>query len=144
MSKLVLDVNPDLFAQLEQRAKAVGKPLDAVAIDLILEGIKRHDPITVGSLLIDCCHMTVYKNGQSISVMPKPFGILVALAKRPNQVIGRPELFFEVWGREYDGDTNLLDVNICSLNKLFKGGDGGHLVKSKRFEGYYLDEQEAS
>ena len=81
----------------------------------------------------------VLRSEQSVELTPREFDLLQHLLKHPNQVLTREQLLDAVWGFDYFGDTNVVDVYIRYVRK--KIGDGEmQLIQTVRGVGYVLKE----
>ncbi len=81
----------------------------------------------------------VLRGEQSVELTPREFDLLQHLLKHPNQVLTREQLLDAVWGFDYFGDTNVVDVYIRYVRK--KIGDGEmQLIQTVRGVGYVLKE----
>lgn len=97
--------------------------------------------IQFGCLQMDIAKHQVFLEGNVIELTPKEFGILYALMKTPGVVKSRDELLNEIWGYEYFGQTNIVDVYIRTLrNKL--GKIGSTWIQTVRGVGYVLRKEE--
>ena len=56
-------------------------------------------------------------NDKEIELTYKEFEIIHLLMKNKNKVISRQSLLDEIWGKEYKGDTRVLDSHIKNLRK---------------------------
>ncbi|RDY71584.1 DNA-binding response regulator [Halobacillus trueperi] len=80
----------------------------------------------------------VYRGENSIELTAKEFSLLVYLMKNKRQVLNRGQLLEGVWGFDYYGDTNIVDVYIRYLrNKMDKGYEP-KLIHTVRGVGYVL------
>lgn len=79
-------------------------------------------------------------NQQSIDLTPKEFGILYLLMKEPENVKTREEILNEVWGYDYFGQTNVVDVYIRTLRNKLVEVKKEHLIQTVRGVGYVLRE----
>lgn len=85
-----------------------------------VEGYKqrRAPPIVrVGELEIDEPRHRVTVRGVDVNLTPMEFELLYFLAANAGQVFDRETLFREVWGYEYVGETNLVDVCVRRLRE---------------------------
>ena len=74
--------------------------------------------------------------GKNIYLTPKEFALMAELMKDPEKVKSRDELLDVVWGYDFVGQTNTVDVYIRTLrNKLEQYRD---LIKTVRGYGYCL------
>ncbi len=81
----------------------------------------------------------VIRDGHSIDLTPREYDLLIHLLKHPNQVLTREQLLDEVWGFEYYGDTNVVDVYIRYVRKKIDNGEQS-LIHTVRGVGYVLKE----
>lgn len=73
--------------------------------------------VRVGELEIDEPRHRVTVRGQNVNLTPMEFELLYFLAANAGQVFDRETLFREVWGYEYVGETNLVDVCVRRLRE---------------------------
>lgn len=72
-----------------------------------------------GDIEVNLATHVVTKRGKVVSLRQKEYDILVLLMANFNRVVSRNELFDEVWGTDWLGDTRTLDVHMSWLrNKL--------------------------
>ncbi|MED3855457.1 winged helix-turn-helix domain-containing protein, partial [Priestia megaterium] len=65
---------------------------------------------------------------------------LVYLVLHKNKTVTREGILLNVWGYEYDGDTNVLDVYISYLRKKVEEGFSTSLIETVRGIGYTIKE----
>lgn len=73
--------------------------------------------VRVGDLEIDEPRHRVKVRGEEVTLTPMEFDLLYFLAANAGQVFNRETLFQEVWGYEYVGETNLVDVCVRRLRE---------------------------
>ena len=80
---------------------------------------QRQAPPTLqaGDLFIDKPRHAVSLNDKPVALTPMEFELLYFLAANRGQVFDRETLFREVWGYEYVGETNLVDVCVRRLRE---------------------------
>ncbi|WP_397536912.1 response regulator transcription factor [Rummeliibacillus pycnus] len=83
----------------------------------------------------------VMKDGLSIDLTPREFELLLYLLKHPKQVLTREQILDRVWGYDYYGDTNVVDVYIRYVRKKIDKGSNNPLIQTVRGVGYVLKEQ---
>lgn len=76
--------------------------------------------------------------GEEIPLTQKEFTLLLALMKRPEEIISRDELLNEVWGYDYFGQTNTVDVYIRTLRNKLDYKKEARLIQTARGIGYLL------
>jgi DNA-binding response OmpR family regulator len=109
-----------------------------------VEGYKsrRAPPVVrIGPLEIDEPRHRVTVRGSEVNLTPMEFELLYFLAANAGQVFDRETLFREVWGYEYVGETNLVDVCVRRLReKVEDVPSRPHLIVTVRGVGYKLSE----
>lgn len=89
-------------------------------------------------LKLDATKHTVERFGGPIYLTQKEFCLLLELMKRPEEVLTRDELLNSVWGYDYFGQTNAVDVYIRSLRNKIDYEDNSRLIQTVRGVGYVL------
>lgn len=75
------------------------------------------DRLEFPGLVIQLAYRRVEARGQVAELTAKEFDLLVTLASTPERVFTRQELFSQVWGFDYLGDTRTVDVHVGTLRK---------------------------
>ncbi|MGG0665876.1 response regulator transcription factor [Viridibacillus arvi] len=83
----------------------------------------------------------VKRNGRSIDLTPREYELLLYLIKNPKQVLSREQILDAVWGYDYYGDTNVVDVYIRYIRQKVDKGSKQPLIQTVRGVGYVLKEQ---
>jgi DNA-binding winged helix-turn-helix (wHTH) protein/lipoprotein NlpI len=58
-------------------------------------------------VVVDCARFAVLKNGQAIKITPRAFEVLLYLIRQRGRVVGKQELFEQVWKETYVSDNAL-------------------------------------
>jgi DNA-binding response OmpR family regulator len=100
-------------------------------------------PLTVGDLTIDPAAYTVTVAGEPVKLRPREFDILYTLALKAGQVITVDDLLRQVWGAEYEGESQNVYVYVRWLREKIEA-DPQHpcRVVTVRGVGYKLVPQE--
>lgn len=80
----------------------------------------------------------VYLDGVNIELTQKEYDLLYYFIENKNQVLDREQIIEHVWGYDYTGDTNIVDVYVRYIRK--KLGDSHDYIKSIRGIGYLIKE----
>lgn len=92
-----------------------------------------------GPFKIDLVKHQFTLDGAVVHLTPKEFALMQAFLEKPGTVLSRDDLLNQIWGYDFDGQTNTVDVYVRALrNKL-----GAHRdqIKTVRGVGYILTEQ---
>lgn len=99
-----------------------------------------NDCLQVADLRVNEVTREVMRGGDLIELTPREFDLLVYLMEHSRQVLNREQLLNKVWGFDFYGDMNIVDVYIRYLrNKIDKPYDNA-LIHTVRGIGYVLKE----
>ena len=90
-----------------------------------------------GGLIVNIDEHTVTIDGERITLTYKEFELLRLFLSHPGMAFTRDQLFNEVWGMDYCGDTRTVDMHIRTLRQKLK--DYGELIETVRNVGYRLE-----
>ena len=96
--------------------------------------------LTVGPLVLDPDRHTVACQGQGVELTHREFDLLQILMENRGIVMSRNTLIERVWGYDYIGETNIVDVYIRYLRGKIDDAFGLHLIQTVRGVGYVLRE----
>jgi DNA-binding response OmpR family regulator len=93
--------------------------------------------VVVGKLRLDLPARRAYVSNVEITLRPKEFDLLAALATRAGEVVSREQLMDEVWDINWSGPTKTLDVHVSTLRrKLERYGEDPDRITTLRGRGY--------
>jgi len=89
-------------------------------------------------LVMDRDRHEVHRGGKQINLTAKEYALLEYLLLHRNKVHTRDELFNGVWGSDFLGDSNLIDVYIRYLRGKIDDGFEDKLITTVRGVGYTI------
>lgn len=95
--------------------------------------------LTAGALRLDPASYTVTWNGSPVSLTKKEFDLLRYLMAHKGQAVTRDALLSDVWGYDYAGDTNVVDVYIRYLRHKIDEPFGVKTLHTIRAVGYMFN-----
>lgn len=93
---------------------------------------------TIADLSLDSRAHLVKRGDTVISLSAKEFAILEYMIINKNTVLSRDSMERNIWGYEYDGASNMIDVYIRYLRKKIDDGFEPKLIHTVRGVGYVL------
>lgn len=90
-----------------------------------------------GGLVVDLNAHTVTVDGARIALTYKEFELLRLFLSHPGMAFTRDQLFQEVWGMDYCGETRTVDMHIRTLRQ--KLGPYGRRIETVRNVGYRME-----
>ena len=97
--------------------------------------------LTVSDLSMDTRTRDVKRAGRSIQLSVKEYDLLNFLMRGAGRVLERQEIMRGVWGENFYGDDNLLDVYIRYLRQKVESKDSPTLIHTVRGVGFILREE---
>lgn len=98
--------------------------------------------LKMGSLVMDLTKHTVVYEGDSIQLTKREFDLLEFLLRNQGLLLTRQQILDAVWGMDYEGDANVVDVYIRYLRGKIDDGNRSKLIHTVRGFGYRMEEQE--
>ncbi|MBR5783491.1 MAG: response regulator transcription factor [Clostridia bacterium] len=106
-------------------------------------GRNRENMLQNGGLVLDKNACTARYGDKFIELTKKEFELALYFLEHQDKVCSRAELIKEVWGFDYIGDTNLIDVYIRYLRAKIDNVFGTCYFKTVRGFGYIMEAQHA-
>jgi DNA-binding response OmpR family regulator len=86
----------------------------------------------------DMASQRATRGGHPLDLTAKEFSLLVLFLRRPGNVFSRARIYESVWGDEYDGLSNTLEVHVKELRRKLEQ-HGGRIIQTRRGRGYVLE-----
>ncbi|MBT2738257.1 response regulator transcription factor [Bacillus sp. ISL-7] len=97
--------------------------------------------LEIRDLTVNLDTREVKRGETSITLTPKEFDLLVYLLSNKNRIVTRESILLHVWGYEYEGETNVIDVFIRHLRKKMEEGfSDPTIIQTVRGIGYTVRE----
>lgn len=126
-------VKPFAPAELLARLRALLRRRSAVG--------EQEEPLLYADLFLDPQTRETRRGERRFTLTPTEFNLLYYLMRHPRQVLRREQLLEEVWGYDFEGDDNVLEVYIGYLRKKMEAGGEARLIQTVRGVGYVLREE---
>lgn len=98
--------------------------------------------ISYGQLSMDEQSREVNYYGESVQLTPREYELLYYLLQHPKQVLTREQILDAVWGYDYYGDTNVVDVYIRYVRQKLEAANATPIIQTVRGVGYVLKEKD--
>ncbi len=124
-------VKPFAFEELLARVRAL---------------LRRHKPaesssIRFADVVLDPSTREVTRSGRRVDLTTKEFDLLHFFMLHPRQVLSREMIYDRVWGYDFGGESNILEVYIRYLRSKLETDDAPRLIQTIRGVGYALREE---
>ncbi|HEY9854982.1 MAG TPA: response regulator transcription factor [Stenomitos sp.] len=94
-----------------------------------------------GELSLDVSTREVRCGDRLIALTPKEFDLLALFMQHPRQVLTRAQILKAIWGYDYDGHDNVIEVYVRYVRNKLKAERLGRLIHTVRGVGYVLKEE---
>ena len=103
--------NAEVLARIEAQLRRYKK----------FSGEAAGETLRLGDLVLDRESVSVTAGGKEITLTVREFEILALLMEHPKKVFTREQIYERVWGEDYMGDDNTVNVHVSNLrSKLSK------------------------
>ena len=92
-------------------------------------------------LTLDTSSRQVTRGQRLISLTAKEYDLMELFLRHPRQVLTREVIFDRVWGYDFGGESNVLEVYIRYLRQKLELGGEPRLIHTVRGVGYVLRDQ---
>ena len=98
------------------------------------------EKLRFGELMLDLTTRQAVRKDQKIDLTMKEFELLKYFMLNPGQVLSREEIIANVWGYDYQGESNVIEVYIRYLRLKIESQEQKRLIQTVRGIGYVLRE----
>ena len=91
-------------------------------------------------LCLDRSSREVYRGSRRIELTAKEFDLLEYLMAHPRQVLTRDQILERVWGYDFMGDSNIIEVYVRYLRLKLEANNESRIIQTVRSVGYVMRE----
>jgi two-component system, OmpR family, response regulator MprA len=130
-------VKPFAFEELLARVRALLRRATSPA-----EGLNHTETLKFADLAVDLGTRDVRRGGHPIELTAREFDLLILFLRNPRQVLPRDLIMDRVWGEDFYGESNVLEVYVRALRAKLEEHGETRLIHTVRGVGYTLRERE--
>ncbi|WP_306555129.1 heavy metal response regulator transcription factor [Acidovorax sp.] len=98
--------------------------------------------LQVADLELDLLRRRIIRSGKRIDLTAKEFGLLELLMRRQGEILPRSLIASQVWGMNFDSDSNVVEVAMRRLRAKIDDAYETKLIQTVRGMGYVLEAPE--
>jgi two-component system response regulator MprA len=125
-------VKPFAPAELVARVHAMMRRVDAKP---------ENQKVTYADVTLDPSTREARRDDLQLQLTVTEFNLLHLLLRHPRQVLERRQILNDVWGYDFGGDDNVLEIYIGYLRRKLEADERSRLIHTVRGIGYVLREE---
>lgn len=96
----------------------------------------RPQQLSVGAVTLNPATRQVVAHGRPVTLTPREFSLLEFLLSHPNATLSKSEILDVVWGSDFDGDQNIVEVYVGYLRRKIDVANQPSIIRTVRGLGY--------
>ena len=111
---------------------------------LVRRGVRERPAVLeAGDLRLDPAARRVFRGETEVTLTARELAVLDFLMRRRDEVVTKAEIIANVWGADFDGDANIVEVYIGHLRAKVDRPFGRESIQTVRGAGYRLTGRDA-
>ena len=91
--------------------------------------------------MVDTAAREVTRGERAIFLTAREYDLLEFFLRHPRQVLTRDLIFQRVWGYDFLGESNVIDVHVRALREKLEAEDEPRLIQTVRGVGYAIRQE---
>jgi two-component system response regulator MprA len=125
-------IKPFAFEELLARVRALLRRTTVAAASAAVKLLE------FDGLVVDPAARTVHLDARPVELSAREYDLLTLFLRHPNQVLTRSQIMSRVWGDDFFGDSNVLEVTVGNLRRALEAAGEPRLIQTVRGTGYVL------
>jgi two-component system response regulator MprA len=101
---------------------------------------ERHEVLRYADVELDTGTRVAHRGAREIDLSPTEYELLALFVRRPRQVLTREIILDRVWGMDFEGSSNVMEVYIGYLRTKLEAEGESRLIHTVRGVGYVFKE----
>ena len=98
-----------------------------------------HGRISYADVCLNLDTRETWRGARRLELRNKGFELLACFVRHPERVLSRRDLLGKVWGYEFLGDSNVIEVTVSHVRQALETGGEPRLIHTIRPIGYILN-----
>jgi len=98
-------------------------------------------PLEFADLVLDPTTRQARRGGREIELTAKEYDVLELFMRHPRQVLTRDIIYDRIWGYDFGGESNIIEVYVRYLRAKLEAGGEARLIHTLRGVGYVLRDE---
>ncbi|MCC8088987.1 MAG: response regulator transcription factor [Rikenellaceae bacterium] len=142
-----LNAIPELLCELNGKSEKNHMENFSDLSARILRIIRDHEEtegtglISCGDIWVDSAEKKNFQDGHPVNLTKKEYKLLSFFIMNKGKIVSRMSLLKNVWGKNFDTNTNIVDVYVNHLREKIEKGSGKKLIHTVVGIGYIMAEE---
>ena len=101
---------------------------------------ERHEVLRYSDVELDTGTRVAHRGSREIELSPTEYELLALFMRRPRQVLPRDLILERVWGMDFEGSSNVMEVYVGYLRSKLEAAGEPRLIHTVRGVGYVFKE----
>lgn len=97
-----------------------------------------YEVLSFDDIQVDLGTRIATRGARELRLTPREFDLLVYFLRNPNFVLTRSQIMQRVWGDDFWGDSNVLEVFVANLRKMLEADGEVRVIQTVRGVGYVM------
>jgi two-component system response regulator MprA len=97
-----------------------------------------YEVLSFDDIQVDLGTRIATRGTRELRLTPREFDLLVYFLRNPNFVLTRAQIMQRVWGDDFWGDSNVLEVFVANLRKMLEADGEPRVIQTVRGVGYVM------
>ncbi len=124
-------VKPFAFDELLARIRALLRRSSPAATT-------QGEELAFGDIVVNMLARTAHRGERALRLTTREFDLLVLFLRHQNQVLARGQIMSRIWGDDFYGDSNVLEVFVGNLRRELELEQEPRVIQTIRGAGYVL------
>jgi len=125
-------IKPFAFDELLARIRALLRRSSPAAAAV------QGEELVFGDIVVDILARTAHRGDRALKLTTREFDLLVLFLRHHNQVLARGQIMSRIWGDDFYGDSNVLEVFVGNLRRELELKQESRVIQTIRGAGYVL------
>ena len=100
------------------------------------------DKLTYAGITLDRKGWSAIRGGQTLDLTATEFRLLEIFMRQSEEVLTRDDIVLGLWGEDYPGESNVVDVHVANLRQKLEESSQPRLIQTVRGVGYSMRQGE--
>ena len=124
-----------------QGVQALSRKPEILLVKLRRQAGGQNEMLRFGNLTLDTAARELRVGERRVELTAKEYELLELFMRHPNQVLTREVIYDRVWGYDFGGESNIIEVYVRYLRQKLEASGEPRVIQTVRGAGYILRDE---